>query len=353
MTIEHLFFKYIYDEKYLQGSVCCHFIIVVLNSCYKAENFDAKGGLRITFSYNVKNPANKDRIQIMLDELVKSLHEATGMKVYSFINQNGTFYIDIPGFSRKDSLKNQQILRSLRKTDTIGFWETYNMSELYRNLDLADHYLSHDPTILKMIDTNGVDLRQFSLNPLFSLMKPAVNNTGNGTEPERGPVIGYVAIRQQTNVINILNYASQKGLFPADFKVARSEKPFQFDSNMLLILALKDRSKQNIPAISANLIENSKVEKGESGDFIINLKFNKEGSHIFSELTRKNIGKSIAIALNHRVICYPTVQAEIKGGYASISGHFSREEAMSLAFILTLARYQNDFKFMNMQLKIK
>ncbi|MDZ4384991.1 MAG: protein translocase subunit SecD, partial [Candidatus Moranbacteria bacterium] len=60
------------------------------------------------------------------------------------------------------------------------------------------------------------------------------------------------------------------------------------------------------------------------------LKFDDEGTRLFAELTKGNIGKSIAIYLDGQIISAPTVQAEITNGEAVITGNFSVEEAKSL-----------------------
>ena len=51
-------------------------------------------------------------------------------------------------------------------------------------------------------------------------------------------------------------------------------------------------------------------------------------------MTKENIGKSIAIALDGYIYSYPTVQNEITGGQSSITGRFTPEEAKDLANVL-------------------
>ncbi|MFZ5982296.1 MAG: protein translocase subunit SecD [Patescibacteria group bacterium] len=60
------------------------------------------------------------------------------------------------------------------------------------------------------------------------------------------------------------------------------------------------------------------------------LKFDDEGARLFAEITKKNIGKQVAIFLDSEVISAPTVQAEITTGEAVITGNFSIEEAKQL-----------------------
>lgn len=60
------------------------------------------------------------------------------------------------------------------------------------------------------------------------------------------------------------------------------------------------------------------------------IRFDEEGTKLFAQLTKENIGKQIAILLDEQVISAPTVQAEIVDGQAVITGNFTLEEAKSL-----------------------
>lgn len=61
------------------------------------------------------------------------------------------------------------------------------------------------------------------------------------------------------------------------------------------------------------------------------IQFDDEGAKLFGELTKANIGKPVAIFLDGKPISTPTVNQEIQGGRAVISGNFTVEEAKQLA----------------------
>lgn len=69
----------------------------------------------------------------------------------------------------------------------------------------------------------------------------------------------------------------------------------------------------------------------ESSDYYIHFKLNSEGTQIFSEMTRQNVGKALSIYLDGEMLMNPTVNEPITGGVGSISGGFTREEAINLA----------------------
>lgn len=60
------------------------------------------------------------------------------------------------------------------------------------------------------------------------------------------------------------------------------------------------------------------------------LEFDGEGSKLFADLTKKNLGKRIAIYLDGIPISAPIVQSEIGNGRAVISGGFTLDEAKQL-----------------------
>lgn len=66
------------------------------------------------------------------------------------------------------------------------------------------------------------------------------------------------------------------------------------------------------------------------GEPQISLQFDDEGTKLFSELTKANLGKTIAILLDGEIISAPTVQSEITNGQAVITGKFTLQEAKDL-----------------------
>ena len=63
---------------------------------------------------------------------------------------------------------------------------------------------------------------------------------------------------------------------------------------------------------------------------IVNLNFDDEGAKLFEEITKANIGKTVAIYLDGAVISAPVVREAISGGQAQISGDFTPQEGRDL-----------------------
>jgi len=84
--------------------------------------------------------------------------------------------------------------------------------------------------------------------------------------------------------------------------------------------------------LTGKQLSSARVEFDQNtGATQVSLQFDKEGSDLFAELTKKNLNKPIAIFLDGQIISQPVVQAEILGGRAVISGNFSIDEAKTLA----------------------
>ena len=64
---------------------------------------------------------------------------------------------------------------------------------------------------------------------------------------------------------------------------------------------------------------------------VVQIQFDEEGSKLFQELTKNNIGKPIAIFVGGEMVSAPTVNGEIIGGNAVITGSRTIKEAQDLA----------------------
>lgn len=63
---------------------------------------------------------------------------------------------------------------------------------------------------------------------------------------------------------------------------------------------------------------------------IIGLTFNAEGAKLFEDMTKNNVGKTIAIYLDGQILSAPVVNQAITGGQATITGSFTPQEAKTL-----------------------
>lgn len=79
------------------------------------------------------------------------------------------------------------------------------------------------------------------------------------------------------------------------------------------------------------------------------LEFNNEGKKLFADITRRNVGKPLAVFLDGQPISIPTVQQAIEGGNAVITGDFSLKEAKLLAQRLNTGALPVPIKLLSQQ----
>ncbi|KKP85641.1 MAG: Preprotein translocase subunit SecD [Candidatus Roizmanbacteria bacterium GW2011_GWA2_35_8] len=72
----------------------------------------------------------------------------------------------------------------------------------------------------------------------------------------------------------------------------------------------------------------------QSGKPQVALVFSNEGSKIFAQVTKRNIGKPVAIIVDNFIVSAPAVQQEIVDGNAVITGTFTVDEAKKLAIAI-------------------
>lgn len=94
--------------------------------------------------------------------------------------------------------------------------------------------------------------------------------------------------------------------------------------------------------LTGRLVERAQVDfggsapgQGVTGPGVL-VEFNNEGTELLEQITRENIGKSLAIFLDGELKSAPIIRDEIPNGQAIITGDFSIEEAKTLVRDLNL-----------------
>ncbi len=86
-----------------------------------------------------------------------------------------------------------------------------------------------------------------------------------------------------------------------------------------------------IPEMDGKGITSAMATRNEFGQRRIVLNFNQKGAEDFARVTGKNIHRQLAIVLDGKLYCAPSINGAITGGNAEISGSFSEEEAKGIA----------------------
>ncbi|HJU19144.1 MAG TPA: protein translocase subunit SecD [Stellaceae bacterium] len=72
----------------------------------------------------------------------------------------------------------------------------------------------------------------------------------------------------------------------------------------------------------------------EGNEPVVSFRFDSEGARRFGDATRENVGKQLAIVLDHKVISAPVIKEPILGGNGVITGSFTVQSASDLALLL-------------------
>jgi len=83
--------------------------------------------------------------------------------------------------------------------------------------------------------------------------------------------------------------------------------------------------------LTGRYLQSASLEFNQTtGSPIIGLTFNADGTKMFADITKANLGKQVAIYLDGQVLSAPTVQEAITDGKAQISGNFTLASAKTL-----------------------
>jgi len=109
----------------------------------------------------------------------------------------------------------------------------------------------------------------------------------------------------------------------------------EFKSAHILIMKTTQPQPQTtwaVTGLTGKNLKNASVQFKSQGlsEPEVSLKFDDEGTKLFAEITKKNIGKRVAIYLDGEIITAPTVQSEILNGEAVVTGDYTVEEAKTL-----------------------
>lgn len=105
-------------------------------------------------------------------------------------------------------------------------------------------------------------------------------------------------------------------------------------SGLPAIYLFKDTGLTGADLKKAQVTFNASQNAAQAGSPQVSLQFNGDGAKKFSDITRRNVGKPLAIFLDNQLVEAPNVSQEIDGGNAVITGQFTSDQANKLAIEL-------------------
>lgn len=258
-------------------------------------------------------------------QIIKTRLEKFGIK-YPYVKvEKGTNNILVSIPKVKNEYRLQQLLCTQAK---LEFTFMYEREELFHILDkvvkvLPFEVIERDSTGSYLITDYVEEIPDDKVKTAdyISVFAKLMNNFY--------PMMFHIKDTSKVNDYLSRNVVTQ--ILPKDLRFAWSKKDITTD-NQFELYGLK--LKNGKPVLTGQFISEAKAAKDYNERPAILLKFNEQGSHIWQNITGRNIGKRIAVVLDNQVYLAPTIQSEIEGGHAIIQGEFTEEEAEDVATIL-------------------
>ena len=150
-------------------------------------------------------------------------------------------------------------------------------------------------------------------------------------------MLGYANANDIAKINEVINSDVAKKVLPPDLKLLWSAKPARLEGakgDFYELYAIKVTDPNGKAPLSGDVIVNAKDDFSQGlgkSEPVVSMQMNTEGTRIWANLTKMNIGRAIAIVLDDAVYSAPRVNDEITGGNSQISGSFTPSETKDLA----------------------
>lgn len=151
-------------------------------------------------------------------------------------------------------------------------------------------------------------------------------------------------LKFSAEVLKFKNYLPKDILFISPINKIQTQKNSQ---NYVEFYGIKNNS--NCIKLSG-LVDSANVVFDSRNHPAINLILNENEKKLFSNLTKNNIGKCIAIVINKTFLLAPYVTSQIEGGSLEISGNFTYKEVSEFVSIMKEENLPIKLKFVKSEI---
>ena len=177
------------------------------------------------------------------------------------------------------------------------------------------------------VDSKAAELAK-KQNPLFAIFQPTQGNTL--------AVVGYANARDTAEINKMIYSDLARQIFPAELKLRWGAKPEDFGGentkgDVFALYALKITEPNGRAPLEGDVITSSKDDFDQMGHPSVSMQMNSDGARRWSQITKQNIGRGVAIVLDDAVYSAPRILTQIDGGNSQITGNFTIEDTKDLA----------------------
>ena len=265
----------------------------------------------------------------------------------------GTINIELAGVNDPERVR-----RFLQSTANLQFFEVYSIDGIGEALLAADKsvedYLngikkidssavtsidstkkdSAKSTVAKAADSTKIKLNEAPIRKLFAGFAQGQRTPSGATQYPS--YIGYVQVKDTGLLGSYLRLSVAQNKFPSNlaFMYGKLESEDPKTKNILSLYAIKTLDNGSAE-LEGEHVSNASQDYDEKGRPAIKMLMDATGTRTWASMTKRNIGKPIAIVLDNTVYSAPFVNGEIPNGSSEISGSFTVNEAQDLADILS------------------
>ena len=277
----------------------------------------------------------------------------------------GRIMVEMPGIKEPERMR-----KLLQGSANLEFWETYNAEEIIPYLQQLDQRLaSGEQETASKKDTAAAEQKAKEAAPAKKQAAPKfkLNNGKKADNSKATPeseleqakkqhpllaflqttgsgslsLVGYASARDTAAINKAIYGQVAKQVLPTDLRLMWSAKPTDNiqAKNIYELHALKVTTTNGRAPLEGDVITDASDQFNHvSGAPEVSMSMNSEGARRWSELTKANIGKAIAIVLDGVVYTSPRILSQIDGGQSSITGNFTIEDTKDLANTLKSGR---------------
>ena len=272
--------------------------------------------------------------------------------------QSGRIMVEMPGIKEPERVR-----KLLQGSANLEFWETYNSQEIVPLLSqLSTKYAAvtagtdtgaavvADSTATEAADTVAAATNDLAeklaknkkddkaaetkaiaeakkQNPLFGLQLVQ----GQGLA-----IVGYAMARDTADIDKVIYSDVAAQMLPAELKLRWGAKPEDFGGentrgDVFALYALKITEPNGRAPLEGDVITSAKDDFDQMGHPSVSMQMNSDGARRWSQITKQNIGRAVAIVLDDAVYSAPRILTQIDGGNSQITGSFTIEDTKDLA----------------------
>ena len=308
--------------------------------------------------------ALRDEVQSAVDNsfnVVRNRIDKFGVvqpNIQKLEGQSGRIMVEMPGIKEPERVR-----KLLQGSANLEFWETYNAQEIYpywAQLNQKSAATGGEATVSDSVATDttaiakaAADTAKVSTNDLAAKLAKkndkAIDAKAKAEALKQNPllavfqpipqglaIVGYANARDTADVNKVIYSDIARQILPAECKLRWGAKAEDFGGentkgDIFALYALKITEPNGRAPLEGDVITNSKDEFDQMGHPCVSMQMNSDGARRWSQITKQNIGRGVAIVLDDAVYSAPRILTQIDGGNSQITGNFTIEDTKDLA----------------------